>query len=87
MACVLASLTMSAQENSYFDYVPFVKEGKKWHMVHTEFGTNFHREQYVFRNENVTKTGKTYMTVYRTEGDLTVLYDAGLLGRPQSIYL
>ena len=79
MACVLASLTMSAQENSYFDYVPFVKEGKKWHMVHTEFGTNFHREQYVFRNENVTKTGKTYMTVYRTEGDLTVLYDAGLL--------
>lgn len=75
MACVLASLTMSAQENSYFDYVPFVKEGKKWHVVHTEFGTNFHREQYVFRNENVTKTGKTYMTMYRTEDVFMVTYD------------
>ena len=75
MACVLASLTMSAQENSYFDYVPFVKEGKKWHVVHTEFGTNYHREQYVFRNENVTKTGKTYMTMYRTEDVFMVTYD------------
>jgi hypothetical protein len=79
MACVLASLTMSAQENSYFDYVPFVKEGKKWHMVHTEFGTNFHRDQYVLRNENVTKTGKTYMTMYRTEDVFTVIYDEGAL--------
>ena len=79
MAYVLTSIMMSAQESSYFDYVPFVKEGKKWHVVHTEYDTNYHREQYVLRNENVTKTDKTYMTMYRTEDVFMVIYDEGVL--------
>ena len=35
MACVLASLTMSAQENPN-DYIPFVEMGKQWHVVIVE---------------------------------------------------
>ena len=42
MMCVLASMAMSAQENnndnSYFDYLPFVKGGKSWHVVRSTSG-------------------------------------------------
>ena len=61
IACVLTSMMMSAQESSYFDYVPFVKEGKQWHVVRSEFDRGNHFERYMFTNEEVTKGGKTYM--------------------------
>lgn len=79
IACVLTSIMMSAQESSYFDYVPFVKDGKQWHVVRSEFDRGNHFKRYMFTNEEVTKGGKTYMKMYRTEDDLAVVYDAGLL--------
>ena len=79
IACVLTSMMMSAQESSYFGYVPFVKDGKKWHVVRSEFDRGNHFKRYMFTNEEVTKGGKTYMKMYRKEDDLAVVYDAGLL--------
>lgn len=76
ITCVLASLTMLAQE---YDYIPFVKAGKRWHVVRSDFDTGCHLEQYMLINEKVEKAGKTYMKMYRSEDNLTVIYDAGLL--------
>ena len=78
MVCVLASLTMSAQSEQN-DYIPFVEMGKQWHVVRTSFGAqNYHSDTYMM-NEEVVKDGKTYLKMYRSEDDLTVVYDAGLL--------
>lgn len=75
---MLASLTMQAQSEPN-DYIPFVKEGKQWHVVRSEFDRGNHFEWYMFTNEEVAKGGKTYMKMYRTEDLLAVVYDAGLL--------
>ena len=79
IACVMASLTMSAQKSSYFDYVPFVEEGKKWNVVRSAFDAGYYCNRYFLTGEKVVKDGKTYMKMYRTQDDLTVVYDAGLL--------
>ena len=76
IACVLASLTMLAQE---YDYIPFVKAGKRWHVVRSEFDKGYHFDQFTLMNEEVEKAGKTYFGMYRTEDLLAVVYDAGLL--------
>ena len=79
IACVLASLTMAAQEEQT-DYIPFVELGKQWHMVRSDFNSDYHLEQYML-NEEVVKDGKTYLKMHRSEGDMTVVSDAdaGLL--------
>ena len=79
IACVLATLAMSAQENSHYDYAPFVKEGKKWTVVRSDFNSGYHFNRYTLMGEEVVKDGKTYMKMYRSEDDMTVVYDAGLL--------
>ena len=79
IAYVLTSLAMSAQGSSYFDYVPFVKEGKKWTVVRSDFSSGYHFERYMLMGEEVVKDGKTYMKMYRSEDDMTVVYDAGQL--------
>ena len=79
IACVLASLAMSAQKSSYFDYVPFVEEGKKWNVVRSDFDAGYYCNRYFLTGEKVVKNGKTYMKMYRTQDVLTVVYDAGLL--------
>ena len=61
------------------EYIPFVKAGKQWHVVRSDFDTGCHLEQYMLINEKVEKAGKTYMKMYRSEDNLTVIYDAGLL--------
>ena len=61
------------------DYIPFVKDGKQWHVIRSEFGQGYHFEQYRLSNEEVAKDGKTYMKMYWTEDLLAVVYDAGLL--------
>lgn len=76
ITCVLASLTMLAQE---YDYIPFVKAGKRWHVVRSEFDKGYHFDQFTLMNEEVEKAGKTYFGMYRTEDLLAVVYDAGLL--------
>ncbi|MBP5339664.1 MAG: hypothetical protein J6Z14_10270 [Prevotella sp.] len=78
VACVQASLAMPAQENSYFDYVPFVEMGKQWHVIRSNFGEPCHFDTYTM-NEEVVKAGKTYLKMYRHEDFLDVVYDAGLL--------
>ena len=76
ITCVLASLTMLAQE---YDYIPFVKAGKRWHVVRSEFDKGYHFDQFTLMNEEVEKAGKTYFGMYQTEDLLAVVYDAGLL--------
>ncbi len=78
IACVLATVTVLAQEESN-DYIPFVKEGKKWNVVCSNFGEGCHFHNYTLKNEGIVKEGKTYMKMYRSEDDLTVAYEAGLL--------
>ena len=79
IAYVLTSLAMSAQVSSYFDYAPFVKEGKKWTVVRSDFNSGYHFDRYTLMGEEVVKDGKTYMKMYRSEDDKTVVYDADLL--------
>ena len=61
------------------DYIPFVEIGKRWNVIRSDFDEGSHFEQYTLRNEEVVKAGKTYMKMYRSEDNLTVIYDAGLL--------
>ena len=81
--CMLASMTMLAQgsyvEDSDFEYLPFVKEGKKWNVIRSDFYGGYHFDQFTLMNEATVKDGKTYMKMHRSEDDLTVTYDAGLL--------
>ena len=76
ITCMLASLTMLAQE---YDYIPFVKAGKSWHVVRSQYDQGYHFDQFTLMNEEVEKAGKTYFGMYRTEDLLAVVYDAGLL--------
>ena len=61
------------------DYIPFVKAGKKWNVIRSDFDGGYHHICYRLTNEKVEKAAKTYMKMYRSEDDLTVVYDAGLL--------
>ena len=83
IACMLTSSVMSAQgndrDNSYFDYLPFVKEGKKWTVFRSSFGGEYHYEYIQLANEDVEKAGKTYMKMYWNEDDLAEIYDERLL--------
>ena len=65
-----------AQDNS--DYIPFVKEGKKWNVFRSDFDTGCHLEKYMLLNEGIVKDGKTYMKMYRGEDGMDVIYDTGL---------
>ena len=83
ITCMLASMTMLAQgsyvEDSDFEYLPFVKEGKKWNVIRSDFYGGYHFDQFTLMNEATVKDGKTYMKMHQSEDDLTVTYDAGLL--------
>ena len=80
MTCVLASLMMLAQgNNDGFDYIPFVKGGKTWHVASFAFDRSYHFEQFILTNEKVVENGKTYMKVNQNEDGMFVLYDAMLL--------
>ena len=83
IACMLASSVMSAQgsdkDNSSFDYLPFVKESKKWTVFRSSFGGEYHYEYSKLTNEKVEKDGKTYMKMYWNEDDLAEIYDERLL--------
>ena len=77
MACMLASVVMQAQEESN-DYIPFVQNGKVWHVVRSAFNEGYHFEQYMLSGEEVVKDDKTYMKMYRRENNLTEIYDVAL---------
>ena len=61
------------------DYRPFVKVGKKWDMIRSDFDGNYHHINYRLTNEKVEKAGKTYMKMYRRENYSTVADDERLL--------
>ena len=69
-----------AQDNNTngSDYLPFVKAGKKWNVIRSDFDEGYHHEYYRLMNEEIVKDGKTYMKMYRSEDDLDVVYDTGL---------
>ena len=69
---------MQAQEESN-DYIPFVQNDKVWHVVRSAFNEGYHFEQYMLSGEEVVKDDKTYMKMYRSENNLTAIYDAALL--------
>ena len=79
MTCLMASLAMSAQgSDTYFDYIPFVKEGKAWHVVSFSFDRSCCFTQYKLTNEKVVKNGKTYIKM-DLNSDGMIVYDAALL--------
>ena len=60
-------------------YLPFVKEGKKWNVIRSNSDGGHHFDYYMLMNEKVEKAGKNYIKMYRSEDDMTVVYDEGLL--------
>ena len=81
MTCLMASLAMSAEgSDTYFDYIPFVKEGKAWHVVSSipMSNTFYSKDRYVMSGE-VERDGKTYVRLHLYEGELgDNHYEAGL---------
>ena len=61
------------------DYRPFVKVGKKWNVIRSDFDGDYHHINYRLTNEKVEKAGKTYMKMYRREGYSAVADDERLL--------
>ena len=78
IACVITSITMLAQGSSYFDYLPFMEDGKVWNVFRSDGDSGCHLERYQLINEEIVKDGKTYMKMYRSEDDMDVVYDTGL---------
>ena len=74
-----SSELLYAQNDSIAQYIPFVEQGKHWHVVRSDWDGRTHFDHFMLTNEEVEKDGKTYMKMYRSEDDLTVVYDAGLL--------
>ena len=75
---VFSSIKENIESGIEVAYLPFVEEGKRWHVVRSDFDSGCHFETYVLMNEEIVKNGKTYMKMYRTEDILSVDYDAGL---------
>ena len=77
--CVLASITMWAQEDSN-DYIPFVELGKQWHLVINPTNPNVPCSFETFKMFNeVQLDGKTYVKLDKTGYVLDTLYqEAGL---------
>ena len=78
MACVLASLTMSAQEDPN-DYRPFVEDGKVWHVDYSITNSSHYSDQYILTNNEVVKNGKTYISMSWNSNNEAEIYDAVLL--------
>ena len=84
ITCVLASMTMWAQEDSN-DYIPFVELGKQWHVVSNPTNPyvpcSFERyEMY----EEVERDGKTYVHLGRTGFVVDTLYQEEGLFREEN---
>ena len=63
ITCVLASITMQAQEDPN-DYIPFVEKGKQWHVVsYVPADTPNYRLTTYRMNEEEEHDGKTYFRV------------------------
>ena len=91
MTCLMASLAMSAEgSDTYFDYIPFVKEGKSWHVVSSipMSNTFYSKDRYVMSGE-VERDGKTYVRLHLYEGELgDKHYEAGLFREEgQRVYM
>ena len=75
----IVALSPQDSNTNGFDYLPFVKAGKKWNVIRSDFDRGYHHECYTLMNEKVEKAEKTYMKMYRSEDVLAMAYDKGLL--------
>ena len=67
IACVLASITMQAQENPN-DYIPFVEKGKTWQVVSSPIHYEHYYHFYTYwMNDEEEIDGKTYFLVKSRE--------------------
>ena len=73
------TLYLDNREEGQDDYRPFVKEGKTWNVIRSNSDGGYHFDYYMLMNEKVEKAGKNYIKMYRSEDDMTVVYDEGLL--------
>ncbi len=62
---VLASVAMQAQEESN-DYIPFVENGKSWHVIRSGLDFGCYQEEFMLMGE-VVKDGKSYITMLSGE--------------------
>ncbi len=78
IACVLASITTQAQEDPN-DYIPFVEEGRIWHLVISPIIDEQYYHFYTYwMNEEEEIDGKTYFLVKSREDGHSETYDVGL---------
>lgn len=78
IVCMLTSVAMYAAEEETNQRLPFVREGKQWHVVQSDYNGNTHHERYTLTGKEV-KWGKTYMQMQRVEDNKTVTYNEALL--------
>ena len=76
--CIFTADDFNIQQDVNIAYRPLVEEGKVWHVFRSDAVYGSHLNHYMLLNEKIVKDGKTYMKMYRSEDDMTVVYDAGL---------
>ena len=74
---VVSKPTPQDDQEEPSDYIPFVEEGKQWHMVSTSL-TQYMLSDYILVNEEVVKNGKTYLRMYSRKDDMTSIHNMGL---------
>ena len=77
MACLLASITMQAQEELN-DYLPFVERNKAWFVANPS-NTPYYLHNYYWMNDEEEHDGKTYLKLWQPEAVLTVMDVVGLI--------
>ena len=77
MACLLASITMQAQEELN-DYLPFVERNKAWFVANPS-NTPYYLHNYYWMNDEEEHDGKTYLKLWQSEAVLTVMDVVGLI--------
>ena len=78
IACVLASITVQAQEDSN-DYIPFVEKGKIWHVVSSPIVDEQYYHFFTYwMNEEEEINGETYFLLHSREEDHSEVYEEGL---------
>ena len=78
ISCMLAALTMSAQENPN-DYIPFVEMGKMWHVVIVENPNYSHSTGKYWMSKEMERDGKTYIYTYLPYDEIALVEEVGLL--------
>ena len=76
--CIFTADDFNIQQDVNIAYRPMIEDGKVWHVFRSDAVYGSHLNHYMLLNEKIVKDGKTYMKMYRSEDDMTVVYDVGL---------